>query len=258
MKTIQKIFAISMLMAWACSSPPKEPNYGITIAGKISNPGAATIKVTLDDDLATDSLDADGNFVLNFEHKETESFMVQSGDLRFTLYLSPGDSIFLTGDAKEFGKTFKAEGSKALENSYLRKKIITSNESGLDNWMELMKHPKDVYFAKKDSILALVKKPFEELSANPQADQAFLEMENAYFKYQSLFMDAMFPMYHGYINKIHADSVDFPVEETKKTIRNLTLDDPKLLSSTTFPKYVGPEDRRSHDGSLENRQYTQV
>lgn len=234
MKTIQKILALSTLMAWACSSPPQKPDYSITIAGKISNPESATIKVSVDDDLATDSLDADGNFVLQFEYQETESFMVQSGDLRFALYLSPGDSIFLTGDAKEFGRTFKAEGSKALENSYLRKKIITSNESGLDNWMELMKHPKDVYFAKKDSMLALVKKPFEELSANPQADKAFLEMEDAYFKYQSLFMDAMFPMYHGYLNKMHADSVDFPVEETKKTIRNLPLDDPKLLAVQPF------------------------
>jgi thiol-disulfide isomerase/thioredoxin len=188
----------------------------------------------LDDNLATDSLDAEGNFVLRFEYQESESFLVENGDLRFALYLSPGDSIFLTGEAKEFGETFKAEGSKSIENSYLREKFKTINEVGLDNWMELMKHPKDVYFAKKDSMLALVKKPFDELSANPQADKDFLEMENAYFKYQGLFMDSMYPMYHGYINQTNADSVDFPKEVTKKEIQNLPLDDPKLLAVQPF------------------------
>lgn len=244
MKTLHKLLFFASLVAWACSSAPEAPNTAITIAGKLSNPESSTIKVSLDGDLATDSLDSEGNFVLRFDHHETESFMLQSGDLRFSLYLSPGDSIYITGDAKDFGETFHAEGSKSLENAYLRKKFKNLREVGLDNWMELMKHPKDLYFAKKDSMLALVKKPFEELSTNPKADKAFLEMENAYFKYQSLFMDSMFPLYHGYINKVNQDSVDFPIEKVKKEILDIPMDDPKLLA---VQPYLNLLDRKIND-----------
>ena len=247
MKSIEKILAFSALLATACSSPSKAPNHGIVIAGKLENSDAKMIKVSLDGDLDSDSLANDGSFTLKFENSETQSFLLECGDLRFSLYLSPGDSIFLTGDAKEFGATFRAEASKAAENTYLRKKIKITNEVGLDNWMELMKYPKDVYFAKKDSLFALVKKPFEELSAIPLADKAFVEMENAYFEYHSLFMDSMFPLYHSHVNKVPRDSVDFPVDEVNNKIQRMPMDDPKLLA---VQSYVNLLDRRVNESTM--------
>jgi thiol-disulfide isomerase/thioredoxin len=225
---------IFFLAFWACSEKQESINTTIIIAGKLENHQGPVIKVSLEEELSTDTIQTDGSFLLKFEYGETETFMVQNADLRFSLYLSPGDSIYLTGDAEEFGTTFLASGDKAKENTYLRKKIKSMNESGLNNFMDLMALKKDDYFVKKDSILNVVKSNFTQLQATDGIDPEFLELENSFFTYQSLFMDQLYPTYHGYLNKTNPDSVDFPREKIQTQVDNVPLDRKELLALAPY------------------------
>ena len=217
------------MLLFACSQKPEVVDNSITIHGKLDNSEYPLIGVSQDEELASDSLESDGTFRLKFDYPESGMFMLTNGDLRFSLYLNPGDSIFITGDAKEFGKTFIASGDKAKENTYLRKKFRAIDESGLDNFMDIMILKKDEYFSKKDSLISLVKTNYDSLILGEGIDTVFLATEESYFTYQSLFMDQMYPMYHAYINKIPQDSVDFPIEESKKKLNEIPLDRKDLL-----------------------------
>ncbi|WP_194975641.1 TlpA family protein disulfide reductase [Aquiflexum lacus] len=235
----QTLLSLIILIAFfSCSEKEKDINTTITIAGKLENHTGPVIKVSLEDELSVDSLQSDGSFLLKFDYEETELFLVQNADLRFSLYLSPGDSIYLTGDAEEFGATFLASGDKAGENSYLRKKMKSMNESGLNNIMELMALKQDEYFMKKDSMLNVVKTNYNELNNTEGIDPEFLELENSFFTYQSLFMDQIYPMYHGYITKTNQDSVDFPRERIQAEIENVPLDRKELLAVAPYKNIV--------------------
>ncbi|MCS4433053.1 TlpA family protein disulfide reductase [Aquiflexum gelatinilyticum] len=227
------VLAGSMLLI-SCSQKPEIVDNSITIQGKLENSEFPLIMASLDEDLASDSVQSDGTFRLKFDYPESGMFLLTNGDLRFSLYLNPGDSIFITGDAKEFGQTFMASGDKAKENAYLRKKFRAINESGLDNFMETMALKKEAYFSRKDSLISIVKQNYDSLIVGKDIDPVFSKMEESYFTYQSLFMDQMYPLYHSYINKIPQDSVDFPVEDTKSKLNELPLDQKELLGVAPY------------------------
>ncbi|MCH6198384.1 TlpA family protein disulfide reductase [Aquiflexum sp. LQ15W] len=229
--------AASMLL-FACSQKPEVIDNSIKIYGKLDNSEFPVIVVSLDEDLAKDSVKSDGSFQLNFEYPESGMFMLTNGDLRFSLYLDPGDSIHVNGDVKEFAKTFIASGDKSKENTYLRKKFKAINESGLENFMEIMALKKEAYFSKKDSLISVVKNNYDSLITGKNIDPVFSKMEESYFIYQSMFMDQLYPMYHAYINKIPQDSVDFPVDENKSKLQSLPLDQKELLGVAPYKNLI--------------------
>ncbi|MCH6235139.1 TlpA family protein disulfide reductase [Cognataquiflexum rubidum] len=218
------------LLFFSCGKNPEVIDNSIIIAGKLGNSESPIISVSHDyEEITQDSVKSDGSFVLDFDYEETGIYSLSNGDLRFSLYLNPGDSIFVTGDSKEFEQTFTASGDMAQENEYLNKRDYFLYESRLYDYYVLMALKKDAYFSKKDSIIFIAKTFYEELKSTEGIDTAFLSREESYFIYQGIFMDQLYPMYHALANKIPQDSVDFPIEEIRKKIENLPMDNPELL-----------------------------
>lgn len=229
MKNLFRVFAASLLL-FSCSKNPEIVDNSITIAGKLENSESPIISVSHDhEEIIQDSVQADGSFVMTFDYEETGIYSVMNGDLRFSLYLNPGDSIFITGDTKEFEQTFTASGDMAKENVYLIKKDYFLYESRLYDPYVFMALKKDAYFSKKDSIISIAKTFYEELKSKEGIDTAFLSREESSFHFQDIFMDQLYPTYHALANKIPQDSVDFPIEEIRKKIENLPMDNPELL-----------------------------
>ncbi len=236
---LKLIFAIAALtLLWACGEKDEVVNNTITIAGQLTNAEGNRITASLDEELASDSLKDDGSFLLKFDFEETETFTFNAGNTAFTLYLSPGDSIYITADAEEFAETFLAQGDKAHESMYARKKIKASRESGMNDYMKLMAHGTEAYFAKRDSVINVVKAHYETLAEQEGVDPDFLEMEEAYFKYLELHMDYLYPMYHGHITRKHKDSIDFPTEEVKERLNAVPLDQVHLLKVTSYENVI--------------------
>ena len=230
MKNLFLSVLVTCLLFFACSEKPEIIDNSITIAGKLENSESPIISVSHDyEEIAQDSVKSDGSFVLAFDYEETGIYSVLNGDLRFSLYLNPGDSIFITGDSKEFEQTFTASGDMAQENVYLNKKDYFLYESGLYDPYVFMALKKDVYFSKKDSIISIAKTFCEELKSKEGIDTAFLSREESSFYYQDIFLDQLYPMYHALANKIPQDSVDFPIEEIRKKVETLPMDNPELL-----------------------------
>jgi thiol-disulfide isomerase/thioredoxin len=220
----------SVLLISSCSQKPETKDNTIIIAGKLENSESPFIIVSHDyEEITQDSVKSDGSFVLKFDYEEAGNYSVLNGDLRFSLYLNPGDSIFITGDSKEFEQTFTASGDMAQENMYLSKKDNFTYESRLFDYYVLMALKKEAYFSKKDSVISILKTYLNELKSTDGIDTSFLSREDDYFKYQGIFMDQLYPMYHAMANDIPQDSVDFPIEESRKKVENLPMDNARLL-----------------------------
>ncbi|MFD2036125.1 TlpA family protein disulfide reductase [Belliella marina] len=238
MKKSINIALILMILGFGCSqkSEPKDPT--VIVAGKIENEDSKEVRLYLDQEIATTEMDDEGNFSLSFEGEESAGYMLIAGRNRFELFISPGDSIYVTVDAKEVPDTYKVQGDHEIENQYLFEKSQTNSKSGLNNLMVLMANPKDEYFIKKDSLFALSKVKFEELKRTEGIDAGFVAREDAYYTYEPLIFDSQYPMYHAHLTKVPQDSIDFPTEDIDAKMAKVPLDQKELLNVRSYTSIV--------------------
>jgi thiol-disulfide isomerase/thioredoxin len=184
----------------------------------------------------------------------------------FELFLSPGDSIYLTADYLEPHAGFKVSGNRVAENTYLfeKRKLLGSirnelmgNKSSLDaignggtkNWMPFMGLKREEYFYKKDSLFNVFKSSFEVLKANNAIDPEFVLLEEAYFQYQPLVLDLDYPFNHARINRGvdetprqvferissgNMDGIDFPIDKVNADLAKVDLTRVDLLTSQPY------------------------
>ncbi|EOZ98375.1 thioredoxin family protein [Indibacter alkaliphilus LW1] len=233
MKVSPFFWIVFTFFVFGCSQ--NEPvNTKIIIAGILENSEAEEIKLYLDDEIAETALDEEGKFHLSLDSDESATYYLIAGRDRLRLFLSPGDSIYISADSKEFDETLTLAGDRSIENKYLIAKSDWENESGIAQTMELMKLGKEDYFKKKDSFFKKQKEAFEKLKENQELHPDFVRLEEAYLEYEPLGMDLRYPMYHGYIHKISQDSVDFPIEEAKEALKKVDLTRSDLLASNSY------------------------
>lgn len=237
MKQHSILWMVMALFAFSCSQ--KETiNTKVIIAGKLENTEAKEIKLYLEDEIASSSIEEDGSFYLNFDTEETETYILVANRERVDLFLSPGDSVYLAADSKDFKTTLGFQGDHIMENKYLFDKHKFYAESGMDNMMELMKLDQDNYFQKKNAFFDEQKGKLEKLKAENELHPNFVKVQQAYFDYEPLLLDLQYPMYHAYVNKISPDSVDFPIEEAKAALKKVDLNRKDLLASRSYTSLI--------------------
>ncbi|WP_373497504.1 TlpA family protein disulfide reductase [Aquiflexum sp.] len=238
MKKLINSSLIILILAFSCSqkSEPQDPT--IIVSGKIENLEAENISIFQNGDIASGKLDDEGNFKLVFEGDESLIYTIYSGRTNFGLYLSPGDSIYLTADAEDISGTFEVNGDHEKEIRYLFEKAQFDKESGLNNQMDLMAKSKDDYFKTKDSLFALSKVKFEEFKMQENINPEFISYEEAYFNYAPLGFDLQYPMYHAYVTKKPQDSIDFPKEEVNAKLAAVPLDQKHLLNTYYYTSLI--------------------
>jgi len=238
MKNLFNSSLIILILAFGCSqkSEPQDPT--IIIAGKIENLESEDITLFQDGDIASSKLDEEGNFKLLFEGDEASRYILYSGRTRFNLYLSPGDSIYLTADSKDIPGAFDIQGDHAKEIRYLFEKSQTESEIGLNNQLDLMAKSKDEYFQTKDSLFAISKAKFEAFKIQEGIDPEFITQEEAYFTYAPLGYDLEYSMVHAYVTKKPQDSIDFPNDEVNARLDAVPLDQKHLLNVGNYTSLI--------------------
>lgn len=227
-----------VLLLFACKQE-ETIDTKIIIAGQFENPGEDTkVILYLDEEMANETLDQDGTFRLDLDSDESNTYMFIAGRNRIQLFLSPGDSIYISGDLDKFKESISLDGDRKAENDYLRAKTDWEMESGIDNTMEFMKLTRKEYFEKKEAYFSKQKANYESVKTSTDLHPDFVSLEEAYFEFQPLAYDLEYPMYHAYIHKISQDSVDFPKEESKEALKKLDLKRTDLLNSEPYTSLI--------------------
>lgn len=236
-KTI-KIALLILILSYGCTHKNNPQDQTIKISGKITNLESDEITLFQSGDITSVKTDDEGNFNLVFEGDEGSNYVVYSGRTHFELYLSQGDSIYITADAKDFSNTFDIHGDHDKENKYLFEKAQIDYESGLNNLMEIMSHSKEKYFHTKDSLFTLSKVAFDKYKKQENIDPEFILNEEAYFTYTPLWYDLNYPNYHASLTNISLESIEFPVDETNSKLAAIPLDQKHLLRASSYTTLV--------------------
>ena len=214
----------------SCKQENADTNRTVIVSGQYLNTQVPVVSVyQTSEEIGSDSLDAEGHFHITFELDAPAYLAASNGRNRVLLYLTPGDSIHLSADLAHFDSTLSISGTKAIEANYLKDKSKLMAETGMNNFMKLMSHEKEAYFALKDSLFDLVRERYNGLSENNQTDPGFLKLEGAYFDFRSLYMDNLYPLYFAHIHEVESDSIDFPTGRIKEDINNIPTDRADLL-----------------------------
>jgi len=134
------LLAISLLFAFTQCDKVQENNT-VVLSGKIENPNSDIVVFSISEYfeqiyLDTAYLDDKGLFYSSFELTDCHAINLNDGKEVAHMYLCPGDSIFITLDAKEFDESIQYEGKGASKNSFLAEYFLKfedyNNESRID------------------------------------------------------------------------------------------------------------------------------
>lgn len=223
-----------MLSINGCSKKSESLNSTVIVSGKIENSGSEDITLFQDVNIASGKIDAEGNFILVFDGDEGSNYTLELGRTQFHLYLSHGDSVYLTVDAKDIPNSFEVKGDHEKEIRYYFEKSKTESEIGLNFPMELMRRSKEEYFKIKDSLFTLSKLKFEEYKKQDNVDAKFIKYEEAYFSFAPLLYDLNYPTYQASFTNTPQDSIDFPIEQVNAKLAAIPLDQRHLLKVWSY------------------------
>jgi thiol-disulfide isomerase/thioredoxin len=234
MKNYLKFALVILILSNGCSKKSESFNSTVIVLGKIENIELEDITLYQEGDVACGKIDAEGNFKLVFDGDEGSNYTLELGRTQFHLYLSHGDSIYLTADAKDIPNSFEVKGDHEKEIRYYFEKAQTETEIGLTYQTELMKKPKEEYYNLKDRMFALSKAKFEEVKLQDNIDPKFITNEEAYFSYAPLLYDLQYPLYHASFTNKPQDSIDFPIEQVNGKLAAIPLDQRHLLKVWSY------------------------
>jgi thiol-disulfide isomerase/thioredoxin len=180
-----------------------------TINGKIKNPKGKVVKLSYwngDSKLTESVLAKDGSFHLEVLTIKPGQFALEHGDESTTLFLYPGDSLYVTLDTKQFDETINYQGRGAEINNYLAKQYLDF-ESTFGSEYFMQTYYKRIASSDAENFLAyadsLVKVKLDYLNKfRTQLPTTFYDYRYADIVYEYAIAKADFPFMHYYVRGI--------------------------------------------------------
>lgn len=167
---------LPILILFSCSEEKKENNY-VIFSGHLKNADFDSVYVILNEREKGFALDFDGNFsdTVQLNDEGYKTFALDREE--FTLYLIPGDSLFVNADLKNFDRTFYFKGKGADRNNYLFEK-----DTLVTNWManeSLFKIDPDAYRTNMNDFSLMLRNLMQEKDLEKSFQK--IEQRNIYF-----------------------------------------------------------------------------
>lgn len=178
----------------SCKTDSKEEVDYVLFSGKIENPLGKKIVVSGKDFKKDILLKEDGSFADTLK-VESGYYTYLNGGERANFYLTQGDELNLTLNAKEFDETIAYTGKGAAKNNYLAKKFL-ANENV--DFRSLYKE-EETEFLKK--ITETKTKAEETLKNTKDIDKDFVALETKNLHFEYLDKVANYPNAHPYLTK---------------------------------------------------------
>mgnify|MGYP000922987787 CR=1 FL=1 len=211
---MKKLFVVALTIFTVFSCGKEEQDF-VTIAGKIDNANSDSVFIVKDNFRK-------GIPVVNGEFKDTlklvgnSYFEFYSGNERTEIYLSQGDSLFISTDMQEFDEKLKYRGTSEKENNYLAQKQLKTEQIYVD--------PAAFFSVDPNSFKSKVTAYKTELNADLNQEginKVFKESETKNIDYFYYMMLAQYPMAHQYFTQQEAYlPADFDEEIKKLNLEN--------------------------------------
>ena len=193
MKKIILLLVVATLMS--CS---KKENEYVTISGKIENVQADSVFV-INDDVRKAIPVVNGEFRDTLKLNQNGYFTFRSGNERTDIYLTPGDSLYITTDMQAFDEQLKYGGTSEKENNYLAQKQLKTEEVYADPQSFFSSIPTEF----KTKLDGVRDEMMQDLK-NSQLNAKFTELEKKNIDYFYHTLLAQYPMAFKYFTRNEA------------------------------------------------------
>ena len=193
---MKKIIITTLLTAFLVSCGSSEKKNTVVINGKIENTEADSVFIIKDNFRKGFAL-TNGEFKDTLKIDESSYYQFISGRERTQIFLSPGDSLFISTDMAQFDEKLKYGGTSAVENNFLAKKQADEIKTVYANPALFFSVAPKTY---KEKISQIKADQLSELEKSEMAKK-FKELEKKNIEYQYYMMLSQYPMAHSYFTK---------------------------------------------------------
>lgn len=185
-------------MIFSCSE--KSSDNTVIVNGKITDPTSDYVIVTLNEKSDTAKIQEDGTFYMKINIEKPYYGRIRSGEFS-NIFLSPGDSVFVELDTKEFDETITYSGKGAEINNYLAEKQLLKDKF-IYPQSEFFGLNEEDFMARTDSLNKVLKELNNNLRQNNNIqNQSFLKLEPKNIDYLIASVFLMYPSYYKYYSK---------------------------------------------------------
>lgn len=174
---MKNLFAIAVCSAalFSCTSSGNKNNTGFEIKGQLSNSKGETIyleKLTQTGVEAVDSsnINEEGSFVMNSYSPKVGFYRLKISDSNFAmLVLDSAEKVTISGDARDLGNTFKADGSSGTQLFIEYNNLAQGQKRRTDSLENIFRTAiitQKLDSLRTDSLSKELQKPYEEMLAS--------------------------------------------------------------------------------------------
>ncbi|MBW8050974.1 MAG: AhpC/TSA family protein [Cytophagales bacterium] len=234
------LYLFCALVIAACSQTEK-PNTPVFISGTIENPKSDLILIRGTKEHETvviDSINVDenGKFISSFELEKAGYFKFYHGREHTDLFLTPGDSLYISLNIEKFDETIQYNGKGAEVNNYLAKKVLLEEKLNAIGYPQLYSLEKEQFIARADSVKNVRENHLKKfLNSNQNISEKFKKFEQADILYSRAWMLMNYPDYYKRFSK--KDSVNLG-EDYYSFLTQLNLNDGELIDLGFYTMYL--------------------
>lgn len=226
--------SLVLIFAVACSRKAEESR-SVIFSGKITNPKDTVLILYSESFRDTIPVSDDGSFRKALDTVTEGYYSFTHGKEYTDLFLSPGDSLFVTFNTDEFDETMHYEGKGAEKSNYLATAMLQSEERySIEE--EMFASSEEVFLKIADSLRTADEKRLQAFHDSfPEVAEKFKHFEKGKITYAHAQNLLQYPGMHGYVT----GEKDFePSASYYNFLSLLKKEDETLLDVTEYRQFL--------------------
>lgn len=243
----------------ACCFLPMSLAYGqnIKISGRITDAKSDSVRITYYDHASNERtlgearLDKAGGFNLGFQLTRATFVSLEHGNEYSQMFLTPGDSLFVTLDTKKFDESISYAGKGAEANNFLAKKVLAFDENkdpAVAKWTALRSRDEAGFLKYCDSVADVLLEYYEK-HYSPKFSEAFSNHERGEIEYGAAYDKLSYHGLHAYLNGLRK-STENKDPHYYDFLRTIKIDKPEFAYVSAYMSFLESYLYKAVDDSL--------
>jgi thiol-disulfide isomerase/thioredoxin len=204
-----------------------------TIVGNINNAPYPNIIFT-DDNQRFEAQVVNGKFMVNADLTQAALYIVAYGRDKSTVFVNPGDTLFLNAEGQQFSRTLSFKGMLADENAYLSEKALLDRQR-YSVKVKDYKLGESEFIAAMDYTRKQNQSEFDKSAKEKNFNSAFIKLMNDEITYEWATDRVNYKLYYEFYNKVE----NLELNDTYYDFLNdLNYDDASILGSVNYKNFI--------------------
>ncbi len=229
--------AFALMVFNSCAEKQSSSKSGVpiatTIVATINNAPYPNI-IFSDDNNRFEAQIVNGQFSINTNLSQPALYIVTYGRDKSTVFINPGDTLFIKADGQRFSRTLGFEGNLTNENIYLTEKALLDRQR-YSTKVKDYKLQESEFIAAMNYSRQQNQSEFDKTVKEKKFNPAFVELMNNEIIYEWASDRVNYKLYHEFYNQIENLELS---DQYYDFLKELNYDDAKLLGSVKYKEFI--------------------